>query len=44
MRDAFLQRIGVSRKSWTGQRLRRLCEEVLLLAGFLLTSSWLVRG
>lgn len=43
MRGELRERITLAKKTWTARGLRRLSEEILLLAGFLLTSSWLVR-
>jgi hypothetical protein len=43
MRKYYADLAAATRRMWKGDGRRRLAEEILLLAGFVVTSSWLVR-
>jgi len=43
MRKYYADLVAAARRMGNGDRLIRLPEEILLLAAFVVTSSWLVR-
>lgn len=43
MRKYCADLVAATRRRWKGNRQSRLAEEILLLAAFVVTSSWLVR-
>lgn len=43
MRKYYADLVAAAWRMWKGDRRSRLPEEILLLAAFVVTSSWLVR-